>query len=420
MRRSSLIALVRWTLLAVPFAAGAGPAAEPGPEQEAGVWSQARDAASDWWQGSQSTAGQIWQNTRRLVSADDTGHFRQVWEEVLPKLETTLSLQEQQAELPASAWWGPDQRSNEREINALLDEAVTILSTSEAAGYRERMRRLRAAIEAAQGDIAEDRQRRVSAPSESLVEKTVEDFDRAIAERQADIERYVHELATVKQEFAAEMRRIGLDLDDEQLELLLSTVIGDNLVDLGVVFDNVKAVTAQLEGLVEDSGEDLTSARRYYGMYVILLKSLQRMHLQIEQTIAQTYLPEIDAIIERARSLSAETRALQRQSSDKSALLAQNLEAQELTVRAADAYRQYLTDQARQVAQARRELERDIAAAWNTYETVRVSGELVGLVRASRQLLDGLLERQVPPLRPFQNLEMKREFEKLTHQLRRD
>ena len=33
-------------------------------------------------------------------------------------------------------------------------------------------------------------------------------------------------------------------------------------------------------------------------------------------------------------------------------------------------------------------------------------------------LLDGLLNRQVPALRTFQNLEMKREFEKLTAQLR--
>jgi hypothetical protein len=64
-------------------------------------------------------------------------------------------------------------------------------------------------------------------------------------------------------------------------------------------------------------------------------------------------------------------------------------------------------------------LERDIAAAWNTYETARVSGELAGLVQSSRRLLDGLLDRQVPALRPFQNLEMKRELEKLTVQLRR-
>jgi hypothetical protein len=142
------------------------------------------------------------------------------------------------------------------------------------------------------------------------------------------------------------------------------------------------------------------------------------MHQQVENAIAKQYLPQIDGIIERATTLSAETRSLLQSSPEKKELLTANLEAQALTVEAAGVYRQYLTEQAQRVAQARIELEKDIAASWNTYETVRVSGELVGLVKSSRRLLDGLLNRQVPALRPFENLELKREFEKLTAQLR--
>jgi hypothetical protein len=94
-----------------------------------------------------------------------------------------------------------------------------------------------------------------------------------------------------------------------------------------------------------------------------------------------------------------------------------NLEAQQLTIEAAGVYRDYLKQQAAR-CRARVALQEDIATAWNTYETVRVSGELVDLVKSSQQLLDGLLDRQVPALRPFQNLEMQREFAKLTEQLR--
>lgn len=252
-----------------------------------------------------------------------------------------------------------------------------------------------------------------------MVKRTVKDFDQAIEEHQANIARYEQELSRVRREFAGELRALGLDLSDAQVELLLSTVVGDNLVDLGIVFDNVKAITAQLEDLVEESGEDLQSARRYYGMYVVLLRSLDQMHLQIERAIAERYIPQIDAIVSRAKALTAETHALRQQSPDKEELLAANLSAQQLTIQAAGVYREYLIDQERQVAAARRALDRDIAAAWNTYETARVSGELVGLVRSSRRLLDGLRDRQVPALRPFRNLEMKRELEKLTVQLRR-
>ncbi|MBK1710895.1 hypothetical protein CKO17_17890, partial [Marichromatium gracile] len=128
--------------------------------------------------------------------------------------------------------------------------------------------------------------------------------------------------------------------------------------------------------------------------------------------------PQIDGVIGQAQALAGDTRRLLHESPGKKDLLEGNLEAQQLTIQAAGIYRQYLLDQAEQVRQARKELEKDIAAAWNTYETVRVSGELVGLVRSSRLLLEGLMNRRVPALRPFENLEMQREIQKLTQQLR--
>ncbi|MEA3274443.1 MAG: hypothetical protein U9Q81_03950 [Pseudomonadota bacterium] len=428
MNKLPLIAL--WCLLIhpVPSLASGNPEAAA-VDTETDLWSRTRETADDWWQRSREatedawrdtreSAGEAWQETRELFEHKEQDSFGDVWDRVLPTLKDTLTLQERQSELPESKWLGADQASNREAINELLDEAVDILSTSPVQSYRDRIRVLQVAIAQMKAEIADDRQRRVSAPEESVVKKTVEDYDQAIAERLADIRRYEQELAQIKQELAADLRSMGLDLSDEQLELLLSTVVGDNLVDLTVVFDNVKAVTAQLEQLVEASGEDLQSARRYYGMYVVLLKSLNQMHLQIEQAIAEQYIPQIDAIIRRAGELSADTKALQQQSPEKRELLAANLEAQQLTIQAADVYRQYLTDQSKQVRKARQALEKDIAAAWNTYETVRVSGELVSLVQSSSRLLDGLLNRQVPALRPFQNLEMKREFEKLTAQLR--
>jgi hypothetical protein len=410
------------------------------PEEQPGVWDQTRETAKDWWQRSREaaedawtdtrdTAGEVWgdtrdagekawEGTRGLLETQEPDRFGQVWDQVLPKLEETLTLQERQAELPESAWFGDDQESNQEAINALLDEAVDILSLSNVQRYRDRIRALQAETAKARQEIADYRLQRVSAPESSMVEKTVADYDRAIRKRQAAVARFEEELAGIRREFAAGLREMGLELEDAQVELLLATVVGDNLVDLGIVFDNVKAITAQLERLVESSGEDLQSARRYYGMYVVLLKSLSQMHLQIERLIAERYVPQIDGIIAKAGRLGEETRALREQSPDQAELLAANLEAQQLTIQAAGVYRRYLLDQGKEVADGRRQLDRDIAAAWNTYETVRVSGELVDLVKSSRKLLDGLLHRQVPALRPFGNLEMKREFEKLTAQLR--
>ncbi|WP_167752450.1 hypothetical protein [Thiorhodococcus mannitoliphagus] len=383
---------------------------------QSGAWGQTRDIATDWWRESRDFAEQAMQDARGLFQENED--FGQVWDSVVPTLEDTLALEERQAELPEKAWFGQDQRSNSAEIQALLDETVNLLTVSPALKYRERIQSLQQEILAARADIATYRQKRVSAPEESTIKRTVDDYDDLIARREADIKRTSKEIGQLKRQFGQELRNLGLDVGDEQLEFLLSTVVGDNMVDLGILFDNVKTITLQLEALVEESGEDLQSARRYYGLYVVLLKSLDRMHAQIEAAISERYLPQIDGIIDQAQALASDTETLLRQAPEKADLLNANLEAQQLTIQAAGVYRQYLKDQAKQVEKARLELEKDIAAAWNTYETVRVSGELVGLVRSSQQLLEGLMNRQIPSLRPFENLQMQREIQQLTQRLR--
>lgn len=385
---------------------------------ETDVWQRSVDQASDLLRQSREMADDAWRRVRGWFDEDPGQEFGRLWNRILPKLDETLALEDRQGQLPDTAWLTRDKASNQAEINALLDEAVAILAVSPAQDYRARIRRLEADILQAQQDIAEFRTRRVAAPRDAAWQKTVEDYDRAIAEREADIETYRKELASVRKTFAAELRGLGIEVSDEQLELLLSTVVGDNLIDLGVAFDQVKAITLELQRLLEQSGEDLRSARRYYGLYVVLLKVLDRMHGQLVDGIEQRYLPRIGSIMDRTRDLMAQTRTLQREGDRTDPILASNIKAQELTLRAASVYREYLIDQSRQLESARQRLGRDVATAWNTYETVKVSGELVGLIRHSQRLLDSLLQREVPPLRGFQNLELQRELRSLTLRLR--
>jgi len=387
-------------------------------QQADDLWLRSRQTADDWWQRSREATFGAWENARDSLTPAQADAFGQVWTKVVPKLEETVSLEEAQRDLPDRAWFRRDKADADAEINQLLDESVAILSTSPVQRYRDELKALEQRIATARAEIDGYRKDRVAAPTKSLTARTVEDYDRLIDEREQDIRRYRTELDRIKREFAAELRAMGLDLSDQQVEFLLSTVVGDNIVDLGIVFDNVKAITVQLEQLVRDSGEDMQSARRYYGMYVVLLRALNRMHLDVEQAIEQRYVPQINDIAERAETLSEETQRLVRNHPEKAEVLDANLEAQRVTVEAAGVYRDYLKQQAAQVQSAREALEEDIATAWNTYETVRVSGELVDLVKSSQRLLEGLLKRQVPTLRPFQNLEMQREFAKLTEQLR--
>jgi hypothetical protein len=388
---------------------------------ESGLWDRSREQASELWEKTKQAVEDTWEHTQTLLQnhGPDTG-FSQIWAEIVPKLDATLSLEDRHESLPEHSWLGDDQASNRAKINELLDESIAILTISPNQHYRARIRELEANIRAARKEIAENRKRRVAAPVESTLKKTVADYDAAIQELSTRIVVYENELRIVKREFAAELEKLGLDISDEQLDVLLSTVVGDDLIDIGITFDNVKALTEQLEQLMVESQEDLDSARRYYGMYTVLLQILERMHQQLCQAVDERYVPQIDAILRKTQKLMQETRALQRLNERNRQVLAANLEAQELTRRAAYLYRDYLIKQSRQVKLARQRLGDDIAVARNTYETVKVSGELVALMQSSQRLLRGLLDRQVPVLRAFENLEMKREFERLTLQLKKD
>jgi hypothetical protein len=351
-----------------------------------------------------------------VVRDDD---FIKIWDDLTPKLEQILDLEENHDSLPEHAIWGTDKLSNRRNINLLLDEAIDILALPGGTDYRARIRELEVSIRELQDQIAGYRQSQVSAPREAYWRNTVADYDEMIRASQERIGQIQQRIEATKQEFVAGLRKLGLVISDEQLDFLLSTVIGDDLVAVSLAFDNVKSITEQLEQLLVDSGEDLPTARRYYGMYTVLLTALEHMHTGLLTTI-ERYLQQLDSVVEKTRTLMAESKSLKKQDDRHQSTLNANIEAQELTLRTAKLYRSYLLEQADDINASRKQLAHDLAVARNTYETVKVSGELIAMVRSGQQLLELLFNRDVPTMFTFRNLEMKREFEKLTLQLRED
>ena len=156
------------TPLALPPPPGAAPApTAPAPDRTgnaADLWQRTRDTAGTWWQRSRDLAGQAVQDAGGLMGPKPQG-FPQVWEGVVPKLQETLVLEERRAALPDSAWFSADKVSNQAQIEALLDDAVTILSTSPVQRFRERIRAIQGEIDAARAAIADYRQNRVAAPT---------------------------------------------------------------------------------------------------------------------------------------------------------------------------------------------------------------------------------------------------------------
>ena len=96
-----------------------------------------------------------------------------------------------------------------------------------------------------------------------------------------------------------------------------------------------------------------------------------------------------------------------------------NISAQKFTLEAATLYRDYLVQQREGLVDAQEKLQENLSVAENTYETGKISGDLLRVMSSGEDLFGLLFELQVPTLRPFENLQVKREFEKLTTKLRR-
>lgn len=380
----------------------------------ADVVDESLQRADALWDKTVEYAGTALERARRLWR-EQHPQAAELWEQLIPRLDEVIALQDRQRELPENAWFGEDRGSADAEIDRLLDEVSVILVGDNV--LRQRMRELSSAMTGNRAAISDLKRRRLTAPSDSMWRKTVADIDAEIGEREALLQEQQTALDELHAEMAIALRVTGLDIDAAGLEFLMSTVVGDDVIDMTLAFEQVRDLTEQLERLTADSDEDVASARRYYGMYTVLLRTLDHMHASLLDSITQDYQPRVGAIAERARELQQETRTLLARRANP--VLSSNLEAQQLTIAAAARYGDYLDGQRRQIELSRKQLARDIAIASNTYETVKMSGDLVALMQNSRQLLDRLFRLQVPPLRAFENLEMKREFQRLTETLRR-
>ena len=348
------------------------------------------------------------------------------FERVLPTLEETLELLDKEENLPKRTWlWGEDQRSNRRRIDVLLDEAIESLGISGLNEARDQIHELEQQVRDTRRTISEYQRKRVSAPkhdSLGVVGKTLkttrEDYDKLISEEEANIAEWENEMTRLRGEFAGSLRGIGLELDEEAVAGLLASVTGDDVVSMAIVFDNVRRVTDQLQNLTEQSGEDLETAKRYYGMYVVLVEVLNHIQQSFIDQVKEDHVPALRKFEEQATKNIEEAQDLIRGGKGDEAVLRGNITANETTRRAAQLYVSYLEQQAQMVEAENEQVKKTLATARNTYATVKLSSDLATLMESGRQSFNTLMKLKLPYLREFKNDALRREFERMTEQLR--
>ena len=353
----------------------------------------------------------------------------QLLEKVLPTLESTVVLVDRHDTLPEGTFnpFDHDQVSNQSSIDDLLDKAIDALEVAKVTEYRNEIRDTQEQMRVSVRRIAEYKRKQLAAAPKSeltrfqrvTLVKSREDYDRLMKEENAANIKREKELVTFKAEFAQELRNIGLAIDDEGVDSLLGSVSGDDFVAMLTVFRNIKAITEQLQTLTDESGESIEVSKRYYGMYVVLVQTMDRLQTTFIDDIESEHIPKLEEFSALAQANIDEAKSLIDSGGGEASVLRGNIESNEMTQEASKIYVDYLRESAKLVSRENKQTKRNLATAQNTYKTVRLSGEVATLMRTGRQNFETLMQLELPTIRDFGNESIKKEFQRMTLELRK-
>jgi len=312
------------------------------------------------------------------------------------------------------------QESEESKIEGYLDAAAGALGISSISDRRNRISDIRSEIKATREELTVYQRKIISAPIKSYNPLVVTEsgYEKKIDMANEKILLLEESIAEEKVQLVQELQRIGMELDAEKIDMLLESITGDEFVRVSIIFDNAKAFALQLEQLTEQTGEDLEAAKKYYGVYLMLLKTVERLQNKFVENVDDVYYPKLDEFAEKAQQNIAEAKKAINAGAD-ARVLENNIDSNQLTFDAAQSYKQVLAQQKHQMMLAKLECKKSILTAANTYKTVALSKDVASLLATSRRAFDSISNLAVPDLRPFENVKMREAFGKLTQELRK-
>ena len=369
----------------------------------------------------QSTA-----QTQAEVEQQQRSETDRFFEEAHGALDSALEVFDDQEQLPSQQdlaiydFLSRTQESEERKIESYLDTAAKALGLSSVSDRRNRIASLRKKMGTLQKNITLYQRKRISAPDRTYNPLSVSKsgYDKKIESAKSTIEGLEISIAQEKEGLVAELKRIGMDLDSEKIDLLLESITGDEFVRVSIIFDNAKAFALELEQLTEKTGEDLEAAKKYYGVYLMLLKTIDRLQNKFVENVDVVYYPKLDQFAKTAQeNIAHAEKAID--AGGNVQVLENNIYSNQTAFDATQLYKQVLSQQKHEMMMANLECRKNILTAANTYKTVSLSKDLASLLSTSRRAFDSIANLTVPDLRPFENAKMREAFGKITRELRK-
>ena len=346
--------------------------------------------------------------------------MNKAWDNVYDDLEEGAKYIDRYNSAPESTWIGTDKEDVQKDINKLFEMIVNGLIKDDLLIYKTKMEKLKKKISSNKSDILKYREKRVGAPKKSAIYTTKSGYDSKIEETQKENVILENEIRIIKDDLKKNFADIGVNLSAEQIDLLLTRVDGDDIIQISLVMETLKHVTNQILQLMKASKEELTQAKKYYGMHQVLLELVVYIQQKYIDKCNTVYIPKIDKMISDSAEMMGNTRRLMGEEEDtrRRAIYNNNLDAQMLTNRAAKLYRNDIIASRNNMIEAQKISKANLKLSKNTYATVMLSADLFDLIAESQSMFDEVSKIQVPNLVPFKNIQMEQKYKELTQKLR--
>ncbi|HIP19473.1 MAG TPA: hypothetical protein EYG78_09090 [Sulfurovum sp.] len=343
-----------------------------------------------------------------------------VWDKIYPDLEEGAKNIDKLNNAPDSTWIGTDKEDVQKDINQLFEMIVNGLIEDDLLIYKTKMEKLKKEISSNKANILKYREKRVGAPKRSAIYTTKSEYDTKIEETKNENGILENEIRIIKEDLKKNFEEIGVNLSAAQIDVLLTRVDGDDIIQISLVMETLKHITKQILVLMKASKEELTQAKKYYGMHQVLLELVVYIQQKYIDKCNNVYLPKIDKMISDSAEMMVNTNRLKAQEEDarRRSIYNNNLDAQMLTNKAAKLYKNDIISSRNNMMQAQKISKENLKLSKNTYATVMLSADLFDLINESQSMFEEVSKIQVPNLVPFENIQLEQKYKELTEKLR--
>ncbi|MBO4287122.1 MAG: hypothetical protein J5985_03030 [Kiritimatiellae bacterium] len=336
------------------------------------------------------------------------------WNKLCKLADKTGELRDEMDSLPEhSVWfWTSDKRTQRREIRQHLQRARELLLSTDSQHILKANDRLEEKITEAKQEIDKLRNERIVNPDKA------EKYDQKIKEWNEKIDAFENSRAEIKKQVLDELATLGLKLTDKQAECFFANVCSGSIIDNTIVAAGIRVIVDNLRDLMRSS--DINSAKRYFGMYITLVDIQIECFQQYIEANRDDWMPGVGGIVQNAEATCAEA---ERNAKDKSytleqrAIFTSNAAMNRRTLSAAKAYLSMLAEQEKVVAKKMETAQRIRDVALNSYNTVRLAGDFLTMMKSSGSSFDAILKMDLPEVFAFDDSSLRQEFQNITHQL---